>query len=347
MNVICLNPQSDPLWCRLAEAYASSVFHSPAWLRVLAATYGLNVQAYVLLDDAGQPVAGLPFCQVADIRDARTVSMPFSDYCDPLVRNRQQWDCLVEPLLSDGCPVTVRCVHNDIPLSDGRFEQVNRARWHGLDLTPSLETLWDGLHGSARRAIRKAQQSEIVVEPAQTQKELRAFFELHLGIRKYKYRLLAQPYRFFEQIWQQFVDTQNGLLLLARLHKEIIGGVLFLEWQNRLYYKFNASSPDSLGYRPNDLLIWEGINYAKRRDYTHLDFGLSDWDQAGLLQYKRKFASAEKTIAFMRCNTNQPATEQARQAQRLLPQLTALFTEESVPDAVTEKAGDLLYRYFI
>jgi hypothetical protein len=34
------------------------------------------------------------------------------------------------------------------------------------------------------------------------------------------------------------------------------------------------------------------------------------------------------------------------QGRALLPQLTNLLTESSVPDDVTERAGDILYRYF-
>jgi hypothetical protein len=30
----------------------------------------------------------------------------------------------------------------------------------------------------------------------------------------------------------------------------------------------------------------------------------------------------------------------------LLPKLTALFTDQTVPDSITEKAGDILYRFF-
>jgi lipid II:glycine glycyltransferase (peptidoglycan interpeptide bridge formation enzyme) len=175
---------------------------------------------------------------------------------------------------------------------------------------------------------------------------LRAFFELHLGVRKYKYRLLAQPYCFFENIWRQFIEEQRGSLMIAAYEGEIIGGVMFLEWKDGLYYKFNASAPASLSLRPNDLLIWEGIQYGKAKGCTYLDFGLSDWDQEGLLRYKRKFATVEKTISFLRYSPNGASAQQAQQGADFLPQLTQLFTDEAVPDQVTEKAGEVLYRFF-
>lgn len=347
MNLLCIDPLTHPLWEQLINQYPSSVFHSRAWLRVLAETYGLTMRANVLVDSAGEPQAGLPFCSIEDIKDRRIVSLPFSDYCDPLVGNMAQWNGLIEGLLAEQCPVSIRCLHNQVPLADERFDCYNQARWHGLDLRPDLNTLWNNLDSSARRAIHKAQKSGVVIRPAHNKEDLRVFFEMHLRVRKYKYRMLAQPYSFLEHIWQQFVEMQNGLIMLATRQDEIIGGTFFLEWKNTLYYKFNASFLNHYEVRPNDLIIWEGIQYAKTQGLSHLDFGLSDWDQEGLIRYKRKFASEEKAISFLRYIPNGGLSAREGQIRNLLPRLTDLFTDVSVPDAITEKAGDLLYRYFV
>jgi CelD/BcsL family acetyltransferase involved in cellulose biosynthesis len=347
MNIICVDPQTDPLWQKLVDQHESSAFHSPRWMRVLAETYSLEIRAYVVLDDVGEPQAGLPFCQNADIMGERIVTLPFSDYCDPLVGNRDDWNCLINQLLVEHHPTVVRCLHNNLPLADERFSLVKQAKWHGLSLQSDLDTLWHGLHSSAKRAVKKAQRDGIVVQIAEREEELRAFFEMHLKIRKYKYHLLAQPYRFFENIWHHFVEEQSGLLMVAEYQDEITGGVLFLEWKDTLYYKFNASASPHLSHRPNDLLIWEGIKYGKAKGYTYLDFGLSDWDQEGLIQYKRKFATEEKTISFLQHLPDDLLPQPGQQIRSFLTQLTALFTAEAVPDNVTEKAGDILYRFFI
>lgn len=347
MNIICIDPLTDPLWERLLDEYPSSAFHSRAWLRVLTHTYGLQVRANVLVNSTGEPQAGFPFCSMEDIKERRIASLPFSDYCDPLVGDLDKWNCLIEELLAEQCLVSIRCLHNDIPLTDKRFDCYYQAKWHGLDLQPDLDSLWDNFDSSARRAIRKAQNSGVAVRIAQGKDDLRAFFTMHLRVRKYKYHLLAQPYNFLEQIWEQFVEAQNGALMLATIDDRIIGGTFFLVWKNRLYYKFNASLLEESLVRPNDLIIWEGINYAKAHDLGYLDFGLSDWDQEGLIRYKRKFASDEKVISFLRYVPNAIPSERERQIRSLLPRLTDLFTEESVPDTITEKAGELLYRYFV
>ncbi|KAA3620018.1 MAG: GNAT family N-acetyltransferase [Calditrichaeota bacterium] len=333
-------------WLQLIEENQSDVFHSPKWLEVLAKTYDFTVRAKILIDAENQPVAGIPFIKIDDMFSPRIVSVPFSDYCDPIVQNREQWVKLTTSLISEKQPLTVRCLHNSIPLADDRFERINRANWHGRDITDDLDSIFSKIHGSSRRAIRKAEKAGITVRTAEHETDLRAFFELHLKIRKDKYRLLAQSYKFLQNIWKNFIEPGEGALMLAESDGQIIGGVFYLKWKNNLYYKFNASAPEAQNIRPNDLLMWEGIKYAKKNSATFLDLGLSDWGQEGLIRYKQKYATEEKVISFLRHTPEGSVSEKDAQIRSLLPQLTDLFTDESVPDEITEKAGDLLYKFF-
>jgi CelD/BcsL family acetyltransferase involved in cellulose biosynthesis len=346
VKVICVNPRNDPLWCRLVHQAPSSVFHSPDWMHVLARTYGWQPSAYVVLDDRGEPRAGLPYCCISDMLGERLVALPFSDYCDPLVEDLPSWHLLMDHLLSERRPVTLRCLHNQLPLDDARFTIAKQAKWHRLDLRPELGVLWNAMHDSTHRAIRKSERSGLTVRMAQCEAELRAFFEMHLKVRKYKYGLLAQPYSFFQNIWHQFVEAQHGFLLLALHGDSIVAGDFFLEWKETLYYKFNASVPDDLSCRPNDLLIWEAVRIGKQRGFTYLDFGLSDIDQEGLLRYKRKFGTEESTISFLRHTLNGGPGPAEKEWRELLGKLTNRFTDRLVPDFVTEKAGEDLYRLF-
>jgi CelD/BcsL family acetyltransferase involved in cellulose biosynthesis len=347
MNKLTINPRHDPFWSQLIQSKESDVFHTPQWMNVIEKTYGFKILAEVILNSSNTPVAGVQFCMIEDMRGKRMVTFPFSDYCDPIVENMDQWHTLSKPILDENAPYNIRILHNDVILDDPRLEKINRAKWHGIDLQRDLGEIWGALEGSARRAIKKAQRSGVVVHIAEGKEDLRKFFQLHLGIRKNKYRLVAQPYPFFETIWEEFLDKQDGALMLAEYKREFIGGILFLEWKDTLYYKFNASNPAFLSMRPNDLVIWEGIKYGKLKGLKSFDFGISDWDQEGLIRYKRKYASVEKTVSFMRYTPDgwRPS-DHSSQIGQLFPKLTDLFTEETVPDNVTEKAGELLYRYF-
>jgi CelD/BcsL family acetyltransferase involved in cellulose biosynthesis len=345
--LVHLDPRTDQRWQDLVDAGASSVFHSPAWIRALSDTYGLDTHAFVLLNSSEQPVAGVPFCRISDGGGERIVALPFSDYCDPIAQDSSQWSLLAQCLVETQCPVAMRCVHNDLPLADSRFTPVKQAKWHGIDLSADLDTLWGRIHDSSRRAVKKAQRDGVVVKLSRDEDALRSFFDMHLAVRKYKYRLLAQPYSFFQNIWRQFIHEQRGFVLLASFADQTIGGTLFLEWKGTLYYKFNASVLADLQHRPNDLLLWEGIKYAKENGLNYLDFGLSDWDQEGLIRYKRKFATDEKTITFLKHEPDGAPGQGPDQLRSALPQLTDLFTDASVSDQITERAGEILYRFFV
>jgi len=346
LKVVCVDPRNHPLWCRLVHQTPSSVFHSPSWMRVLSDTYGWEPNAYVVLDESGKPKAGLPFCRISDLLGERIVSLPFSDYCDPLVEDADSWRLLIDGLLPEQLPISLRCLHNNLPLTDERFTLAKQAKWHRLDLRPELDALWNAMHDSTHRAIRKSERAGLTLRVAQSEQELRSFFEMHLKIRKYKYGLLAQPYSFFQNIWRYFVEAHNGFLLVAVHDGKIVAGDFFLDWKDTLYYKFNASLPDDLSYRPNDLLIWEGIRRGKDLGLAYLDFGLSDVDQEGLIRYKRKFGTEEKTISFLRCSPNGSSTPAQKEIRELLGTLTNRFTDHLVPDSITERAGEDLYRLF-
>lgn len=346
MTLKHIDPRLDPIWLKLLEKYPSSVFHSPAWLDVLAATYNFEPTAYVAVDDDGEPLYGIPYFHIQDITGADVLSLPFSDFCDPLVESQEQWDALMDGLLELDCPITVRALNNDIPRNDERFYERSKAKWHGIDLTMSEEEIWSSMSSSARRAVRRGEKQGTRAKAVNSKDGIQAFYNMHLHVRKDKYELLSQPYAFFENIWERFIQHDRGTVMLALLDDQVIGAIVYLIWNDTLTYKFNASLNEYLEYRPNDIIIWEGIQWGKARGCTKFDFGLSDWDQEGLLRFKRKFATEEKTISFLHHVPEGRDNVNKGPIRSVFGQLTALLTDESVPDHITAKAGEILYRYF-
>ncbi|KAA3647812.1 MAG: GNAT family N-acetyltransferase [Chloroflexi bacterium] len=341
-----LDPRTSSDWLKLVQSYESGVFASPAWLRVLGKTYDFDVSAYVVRDSSGAVVAGIPYCEIDDIFGKRIVGLPFSDFSDPIVSSPEHWTLLSEALLAHQAPVTLRPLHNVLPLDDPNFDQVNKAKWHGLDLTPEVEELRANLHPQTRRGLNKSQREGVEIIGLDDLTGMRQFFELHLGIRKNKYRLLAQPYSFFANIWKCILQEQAGVLFAARYDGRFIAMAMFLAWKDTFHYKFSASLSEYLKLRVPDRLIWEGISYAKENGFSAFDMGLSDWDQTGLVEYKRKFNPQEKTISFLRHNPMNNSSAKNTNLRPWLPRATRLFTQPWIPDGLTEGAGAALYRYF-
>ena len=98
--------------------------------------------------------------------------------------------------------------------------------------------------------------------------------------------------------------------------------------------------------RPNELLAWESMLLGKQRGCTTYNWGVSDLDQPGLVAYKRKFATEERRVSVLRHTPAGYSNRVAAEALPVLGELTKLLTRDDVPDDVTQRAGEILYRYF-
>jgi hypothetical protein len=321
----------------------ASVFSSERWIEALTATYGFNIKASTRVQE-GETRAAIFYSEISDIRGERVVSLPFSDYCDAVVESEAEWQELIAPILSLQVPVRFRTVFNDVPHLDRRFTQEVCALWHGVDLRRPEGELWNNLKDTARRNIKRAQKHGVTIREGKTIDDVQMFYRLHCHVRKSKYRLLAQPFSFFENIHASFAADNRITVLLAELDGVAIAGILFLIHGDILYYKFNAST--DLEFRPNDLLAWSGILLGRRRGLSRLDFGLSDLAQPGLIAFKRKFATDEKNISQMQWSPIGYVNSHAQQTGKVLSNLTQILTAPEVPDSVARASSELLYRYF-
>ncbi|CAH2605707.1 GNAT family N-acetyltransferase (plasmid) [Rhodovastum atsumiense] len=338
-----IEPDRDASWAAVADHPLTGLFSSAPWARAVAGTYGFTISAAVQ-EGADGATSALLFSHVSDLRGDRIVCGPFCDYCDPLLDDSAAWEDLVAPLMALGIPITLRCLRNTIPAQDRRFSFAGRAAWHGIHLARPEAELWQGLDGSARQNVRKAQRLGVTVREGRSLEDVRTFFDMHCHVRKTKYRLLPQPFALFEALHANFAPEDRLCVMLAECNGAVVAGILFLIWRDTLYYKFNASTDRQTC--PNDLLVWEGIRFGQRRGLMRFDFGASDYVQPGLLRYKRKFATEESEILRLRWQPPGYADPRAEQAGFALSRMTQLLTEPGVPDVITRAAGEAFYAQF-
>ena len=320
-----------------------SLFASASWIGVIENTYGFKVQASTL-SRVGRIQAAILFVEVDDIRGRRVLSLPFSDYCDPLVDTLQTWEALLTPILKLGAPVRFRTLRSELPISDARLTQTGSSMWHGVDLNRSEEQIWASLRDNARQNIRKAERSGVTIREGRKLDDVQTFYRMHANLRKTKYRMFAQPFSFFENIHAAFSSGDRLLVLLAEQDGMAIAGILFLIHEGTLYYKFNASTETAL--RPNDLLVWTGMKIGRQSGLSRFDFGVSDIEQPGLVRFKRKFATEERTVTYTTWMPPDHHDRRADEAGRLLGQITDALTSPDVDSSVTRSVGDIVYRHF-
>src|SRR5262245_33525717 len=267
MSATIINARSNDLGGYLQKHRFASLFSSPEWIEVIARTYDIEIMASIAFNRGIH--AAVLFSHIRDVRGDRVVCLPFSDYCDPLIDDASTWNELVEPLLPLGAEVRLRCLRNCLLDQDSRFALYKRGKWHGIDLNRAEDEMWAGLSAQARQNIRHARQSGILVREGRSMEDARIFHRMHTHTRKNKYRLLAQPFAFFENLHEVFTQGDRVTVLIAEFDGTPVAGIFLLQWQNVLYYKFNASIDQRL--RPNDLLVWHAMLLGHHRGLTMLD----------------------------------------------------------------------------
>lgn len=342
-DIVVTDPRTDPRWRHLVRGPRGSLFTSPPWIDAICGTYGFHPVCRIAMSAQG-PRAGLAWVPISDIRGDRHSSLPFSDRADPPVDDPVCWAALRASVISPHAPFTLRCFDTAVPATDPRLRRIGSAAWHATGLDADLDELHRRLSKHARRNIAVAERNGVRIEASTDLAAVHRFHRLHVQLRKRKYRLLAQPVELFERIWQAFTDDGAVVTLLAHADDELIAGALFLVWGDTLYYKFGASRPEQLRLRPNDAIFWAGIRWGVQHRLRSLDWGCSDLDQPGLVAYKRKWASEERTIVTLGAGGEQ--VRDSGEAGAVLSGLTQLLTDDSVPDEITARGGALLYRYF-
>lgn len=337
-HLVDLDPVVDDGW-RVLVSRCGSMFHSPEWLAVLTDTYGWSPEAAMVIDRTGTPVAGISWFTVSDPGGERVVALPFSDFGGPIGPGHD--DELLGVLERAGLPVRCRIVTE--PGAPTIRPVARTARWHGISVDPDPTVNWARLSPSTRRAVRKARREGVEVVARSDAAFVGQFRRLHTGVRSRKYRLLPQPRAFFAHLRRRFTAVDGWHPLSAVRRDSLVAATVYLRHGDTLYYKFNASDPTSLSMRPNDLLVWSGIELASRLGCSTLDMGASDDDQPGLSRFKRGFGAEEREIR--RLVWGPPSATDGRWLGHLA-EITARCTEPTASLELAEAAGDIFYRYF-
>ena len=243
-------------------------------------TYG-HRPFYLMARRDRQLVGILPLFLIrSKIFGASLVTSPFLTFGGLLSADDQAAAALVESAkqIAKEQKVQYAEIRNDKPCP---FLEPTKSSYFTLvlDLTVGEEKLLQSLHPTARRNIRKAQQSGLeVVEGAE---HLDQFIEINFR----NMRRLGTPAHgpaFFRSITKHFPEA---MLLMARHQQKWVGGMLLVSFQKTIHMPWVAALEEYFEMRPNNLLYGEAIARACRRGFHFFDFGRSKEDQ-GTYRFK-------------------------------------------------------------
>ena len=319
-----------------------NLFSSPEWFRVLEQTYGTKFYVKYIQRD-GKVDSYIFYSVVKNFLEWKICMCSYCDYSDGLISRPEDWHKFFESLREEfpEYRIAIRSLRDKDVQKSGDFHELSREKFHYMDISGSLDDVWRGFNDSARAAVNQASRKGVVVKVCEKQ-ELKKFYDLHLGIRKNKYKVFPQPYRFFDIIWDEYMAKDKGVLLGAYdPDGTFIGGNMYLICGDTLYYKFNTSSLSALQFRPNNLLFWEGIQYARKRDLKYIDLGSSGLHQTGLIRYKEHMGAESMDIVHMGFHPEGYKFSQ----KRILKLMTKTFTVPWMPDFMVKVGSHIIYPF--
>lgn len=174
------------------------------------------------------------------------------------------------------------------------FEGVQPRFVFRMDITPTLEELFNNLGSKTRYNLRLAQKKGVVLKDPVTREDLPVFYQVLLETAQ-RDRFLIRNYSYFETMWDCLVERGLGRIFLAEYQGKIIAGTLALFFGNKVWYLYGASSNSYRNVMPNYLLQWAMISWAKENNCTLYDFrgvpGNLEEDNPlyGLYRFKKGF----------------------------------------------------------
>jgi Acetyltransferase (GNAT) domain len=308
-----VNPLADPEWDRLAGRHTEAgIFHTGAWARVLHSTYG-HQPFYLACYQNGNMAALVPLMEVRScLTGRRAVSVPFADFCGPLLFEGCERGRLMNSLTT--LAAERRWRHVEFRGGERLQPQATPSvsfYAHTLDLTKGPERLFDGLESSVRRAVRKSENNKLVAEIRSDEEAVLTFYRLHCRTRR-RHGLPPQPLEFFRSIHREIIGPGMGAVVLVSLEQTPVSAFIFLYWGRQAVYKFGACDERLQELRGNNLAMWTGLRYLTDRGCASLDLGRTSAGNAGLRHFKLGWGAAEIPLNYFRYNVRAAAWTRSR-----------------------------------
>jgi CelD/BcsL family acetyltransferase involved in cellulose biosynthesis len=343
VNLHIINPLSDSRWDDLVSRHPrASVFHERGWLEALNRTY--NYQPFVLTSTPGgqQLNCGLVLCRVSSwITGTRCVSLPFSDHCDPLLNGSDELAEFTKWLRAECDRRAWKYVElrpKSCGEESGLFTKDQTYCLHTLDLSPSLEQIFESLHkDSVQRRIRRAEKEGLSYETGRSEPLVEEFYRILVMTRK-RHQLPPQPRVWFRNLVECMGDKAQ--IRVASKNGTPIAAILTLRHRSSVVYKYGCSDEKSHHLAGMPLLFWRLIEESKASGAEEIDFGRSDLDQEGLITFKDRFGTTRRVLIYYRYPQTEKTETAANRAPRAMRRVLSVL-----PDSVLPTVGRVLYRH--
>jgi hypothetical protein len=349
LKVITTNTVDPQIWDDFVEQHPSgTIYHHSSWQGVINKTYGYQPIYHILLNDNSSIHAALSSVMVKSwLTGNRIVSYPFSDTCEPLLKDSEDLEPLLEAVAKFRAEAGAR--YAEIRFSSKKPTSYNNNQrqpeyfnFH-ISLDADQDALFRSFHQSCvQRAIRKARLANLEIVSGQTEEDLKRFYRLHLMTRR-RHGVPTQPYKFFRNLWHALFPKKMLTLLLAFHSGRPLSGIILLRFKDTAYYKFGASDDRFLSLRANQLLMWEAIKVAKQNGCNRFEFGRASPLNKGLSNYKERWSTNKEFLHYLRIPDGEKISL-LNETSRYHIFLKNIF--KRIPILMNRLTGNFLYKHF-
>jgi hypothetical protein len=337
-----VNPLLVPDWdAQLSSIHTQNrtIFHSASWAWVLNGAYGYEPVYFAAW--AGQSLAGVvPFMEVNSRWSGRRgVSLPFTDSCESIGLGSPEFSRFLKQL--DGHGRSRGWRYWEIRGGEGLIDKVQPSLQfyvHTLDLREGERAIFNKFDSSVRRAIRKAESSNVEVEITQSEVAMEKFYRLQCGTRQ-KHGLPPQPWSFFREIQRHLISKGLGFVAVASRGQIPLAASLYLFLDKHAIYKFGASDIRFQEFRGSNLVMWRAIQHCVQLGIKFLDFGRTSLSNEGLRRFKLGWGTTEVQKSYFKYDLR--SNQFVKEKDRSSGWHNQVFTRMPVP--LLRLVGRLLY----
>lgn len=342
-TVKIIDPISIEVWDNiLLKTPGASFFHSSAWAKVLCESYHYRL-LYFTFWDGESLKALLPMADVNSFMTGhRGVSLPFTDYCDPIATDKKAY----QNLLSEAFLCGREKGWKYLELRGGAIFLADDAQsstffyGHTLKLFRNPNEQLSKFRESTRRNIKKAAKEGVMISIRQDIDALRTFYRLNC-ITRQEHGLPPQPFHFFKKIHEHILLQGKGFICLAELGNSPVAASIFFHFGDKAIFKYGASNRAAQSIRANNLVMWEAIRWCIEHGFKHFCFGRTESENEGLRQFKNGWGTREEKIYYFKYDLSKDRfiTDSGQAVSRC----KKVF--QHVPIPALKIVGNLLYRH--
>ncbi|MCK4662434.1 MAG: peptidoglycan bridge formation glycyltransferase FemA/FemB family protein [Bacteroidales bacterium] len=340
-----INPITDKRWLDFIENNNKTViFHHPDWLQVLYKQYKFKVFIICCFNEKNKIIAGIPFCEIKNfLCKKKWVSLPFSDFCPPLFKDEKALLEIIDFLKQKISKKEISSIEIRSFLPDNSFFfQSNMHVIHIKNIENSINEIFKSFKlTQVQQPIKQAIRKDLTAEINNNITGIKEFYKLHLKTRK-KLGVPIQPKKYFTHFYNELIQKKIGFTVLVKKDNLVISAGIFIGFGKYFTYKYSASNPEYLKLRPNNLMLWTGIQEAKKRGFIYFDFGRSSIDNKGLRNFKSAWGAKENELIYNFYPENQE--------NGLLEKLENFIIKPLIkkgPPIICRMLGEIFYKYSV